>query len=135
MNNFRRSLFKKVPGTFFPKKVPGTFFPWEAYDDRILGHGDFVEAILKKTGEAPIAKKTCEAVLKEAAELSGVDQQEILRPGHGHKAAQARAIYCYMAKEAAGVDGTILCGQLGLSRSGISRLLEKGRRLLCAQGK
>jgi len=107
----------------------------EAYDDSILGHGDFVEEILKKAGEVPVAKKTSEAVLKEAAELSGVEQQEILRPGHGHKAAQARAIYCYMAKEAAGVDGTILCGQLGLSRSGISRLLEKGRRLLCAQGK
>jgi hypothetical protein len=107
----------------------------EAYDDRVLGSGDFIEEILRKAGEEPCERKTSEEVLKEAAELAGISREELLRPGHGHKASQGRAIYCYMAKEKAGVDGSALCGQLGLTRSGISRLVEKGRRLLCAQEK
>lgn len=107
----------------------------EAYDDRILGHGDFVEDIIKKAGEVSCVRETSEEVLKKASEMSGISQAEILRPGHGHKAAQGRAIYCYMAKEKAGVDGSALCGQLGLTRSGISRLVERGRRLLCVPEK
>lgn len=104
----------------------------EAYDERILGGGDFVEAILRKAGEACGADKTPAELLKEAAEIAGVTEAELLRPGHGRKAAAGRAIYCCMAKERIGVGGAELCRQLGVTRSGISRLVEKGRRLLAA---
>jgi REP element-mobilizing transposase RayT len=107
----------------------------DVYDDRIFGNEHFVENILRKAGEEPVVMKTSAEVLKEAAEMAGISQAEILRPGHGHKEAEGRAIYCYMAKEKAGVGGAALCSQLGLTRSGISRLVEKGRRLLCARGK
>lgn len=100
-------------------------------DPRILGEVDFVDSILKAAGES--ARKTLKSraeLLAEVEKNTGVPRYEILRPSRSRASAQARAMYCYLCKEEAGVSGTELRLELGVGQSAVSRLTTKGRKLM-----
>lgn len=42
---------------------------------------------------------------------------------------EARALYCYLAKERSGIGGARLLKELGISSGGISRLVIRGREI------
>ncbi|MDO8803526.1 MAG: transposase [Elusimicrobiota bacterium] len=99
-------------------------------DPRILGEGDFVEAILRAANEALAAPlKSREELLKTVEQSTGVPRKEILRPSHCWAPAQARALYCYLCKEKGGVSGAELRRELKIGQSAVSRLAAKGRKL------
>lgn len=100
-------------------------------DPRILGERDFVDSILKAAGES--ARKPLRSpaeLLSEVEKRTGVPREEILRPSRNRASAQARALYCYLCKEKAGVSGTELMRELRIGQSAVSRLTSKGRKLL-----
>ena len=100
-------------------------------DPRILGEGDFVEAILKAAGESVEDIRISRAeLLADVEKSTGVPSKEILRPSRNRKSARARALYCYFCREKAGVSGTELRRELGIGQSAVSRLTEKGRKLM-----
>lgn len=92
---------------------------------------DMLAEILKRTEKAveePRRERT--ELLQEASRLTGVPQEEILRPSRRRAAAKARAIYCCLCSEQGGVKGPELMAELRIHQSGISKLIAKGRELL-----
>ncbi len=92
---------------------------------------DIMEEILKKAesaAERPHRERA--ELLEEASRLTGVPCGEILRPSRIRAAARARAVYCWLCREQAGVTGPELMAELKMNQSGISKLIGKGRLLL-----
>ncbi|MBI5744941.1 MAG: transposase [Elusimicrobia bacterium] len=92
---------------------------------------DFVGDILKKVErleERPFRPRA--ELLAEASRLTGVACGDILHPSRIRAAAKARAVYCYLCREQAGVSGQELMEELEIKQSGISKLIAKGRALL-----
>ena len=92
---------------------------------------DVVEEMLRKAesaAERPRRERT--ELLEEASRLTGVPCGEILRPSRIRAAAGARAVYCWLCREQAGVTGPELMSELKMNQSGISKLIGKGRLLL-----
>lgn len=102
----------------------------ELYDGRILGDGDFVEAVLKEVeaGEAPDMGR--EDILKEAQLISGEKPGLIFNGGRARGAVKIRAVYCFLSREKRGLKGTDLMRELGLSSSAVSNLCKQGRELV-----
>ncbi len=95
---------------------------------------DIVEEILKKAQSAGERQRRGRAeLLEEASRLTGVPCGEILRPSRIRSAARARAVYCCLCREQAGVTGPELMAELKINQSGISKLIEKGRLLLASK--
>lgn len=92
---------------------------------------DIVEELLKKAESAAERPRRERAeLLEEASRLVGVPCGEILRPSRIRAAARARAVYCWLCREQAGVTGPELMAELKMNQSGISKLIGKGRLLL-----
>ena len=97
----------------------------------MFGGDDFVEGLLK-ADEKTIDResKSRAELLAEVSRLTGIQRAEILRPSRNRESARARAIYCYLCKEEAGVSGPELMAELKINQSGISKLINKGRDLI-----
>lgn len=107
-------------------RAGGKVFP----DQRILGEGDFVEAVLRAAGEAmQKTRKSRAEVLAEVETATGISREDILRRTRERGPASARAIYCYLCREAAGGSAVELTGELGITQSAISKLASRGRIL------
>ena len=102
----------------------------EFYDDRILGDGNFVEAVLKGIGAAETGDIGREEVLKETRRISGGNTDLIFNGGRMRVAAKIRAVYCFLSREKRGLKGTDLMCELKLSSGAISGLCRKGRELV-----
>lgn len=99
-------------------------------DQRILGEGNFVETVLRTAGEAMQKEKKSRAeVLAEVEAATGIPRVDILRRTRERGPANARAVYCYLCREAAGGSAMELTGELGITQSAVSRLASKGRIL------
>lgn len=107
----------------------------EMFDDRVLGGGDFVEAVLKESEGKSDAEVSVEDVRKEVEQKSGLPFKEISGRGRGREISRARALYCYLAKEKAGARGMELMKELRMSSGGISRLIIRGEEINAVDGK
>ena len=102
----------------------------EAFDDRILGSGEFVENIIKKIeGETSPERMTKEEVLREVERVTGVTKEDLLSAGRQPRIARGRALYCYLRKTAGGVNGAVLMKELKISSGAASYLAHKGRAI------
>lgn len=99
----------------------------ERFDERVLGHGEFVEAVLKEAGDVLEEKMSQEEILKIIHDKTGINKDEITGGSQVRRVARARAMYCYFAKERGGTKGAALAKELKLTSSAISRLIERGR--------
>lgn len=98
-------------------------------DQRILGESDFVESVLRVAGEAmEKPKKSRAEIVSQVETVTGVPREDIYRHTRERGPAQARAIYCYLCKEA-GKPAVILARELGICQSAVSRLATRGREL------
>ena len=121
-----------VPENAAPLKRAGSR---DLCDDRVLGGGGFVETVLREAEQAdrerPSRDEICAKILNEF----GVSFTEILSRSRERRVSKARAAYCYLAKEACRLDGGEILKELMLSSSGLSRLVVRGKALLCAANK
>lgn len=101
------------------------------FDQRVLGGGDFVEVVLKAAETAAsVPLKSREELLAEVEKCTGITTKNILRPQFARGPSRARAVYCYLCKEKGGATASDLMRELGISQSGVSKLISKGRRLV-----
>jgi REP element-mobilizing transposase RayT len=103
-----------------------------AFDDRILGSGEFVESLLaeQKTGHPQVPVIQLPVLVKQVAETLGLTPEEIRAPGRARQVTDARSVISYLAFRKMGYGGESVARELGISRSGVCRRAGIGERLV-----
>lgn len=103
----------------------------EPSDERILGTGKFVEEILRmqKTRRPESPQWDRSHILNLLKKELGISKEDLSGSRRDQKAAEARALYCYLAKEHAMVSGKVLEEDLNRTSGAISHLIQMGRML------
>lgn len=106
-------------------------------DERILGDGDFVERVLAEAEETLKRKYksgasglTLDGLAGRAAEIIGIDTDQVWSGGRQTKTVQARRLLCYWATNELGMSQAALSKRLELSPSAISLAVARGRELV-----
>lgn len=100
----------------------------EAYDERILGGGAFVEQILKyvePTGMHATTTSLNELVCL-VSRIFGVDSRALLSGSKLKELADARAAVCFVAIRKLGISGVLVAKMLTISRSGVVVAARRG---------
>jgi len=103
-----------------------------AYDERILGRGEFVEALIRDDAkhERMRPPRSLEELLREVSEITGVDVATIKRPGKARAASRARAIFCFIAVREYGYTGKEAGEATGLGSAGVCIAVRRGEELI-----
>jgi len=103
-----------------------------AYDERILGSGDFVEALTRGAGTCKQRRSpgSLSDLLHKVCEITGVDASKIDRPGRERAVASARAIFCCLAVRDYGYSGKEAGTATGLGSAGVSIAVRRGEELM-----
>jgi putative transposase len=101
----------------------------EAADERILGHGDFVESVL---GICEATKKpteiTIDGILAEVAGRTGVSKDEIVGESRGHAICKARREFYLIAHEKIGASLTALGKMTGRSHVAVLLAIDEAKK-------
>ncbi|MFO7646111.1 MAG: transposase, partial [Desulfosarcina sp.] len=110
-------------------------------DERILGDGQFVEAVLKAAQEHLERKYRLEAdgcdftwLVKRVAKQYGLEPQQILAAGKYPKTVKARSLLCYWATRELGMTTIELSKKLRLSQPTISQSAKRGQKIAQTKG-
>ncbi len=105
-------------------------------DERILGDGDFVDAVLSEAKEAYERKYRLKAkgidvdtVAQRAAKIVGIEPSQVWTPGKQPKVVQARSLLCYWATSELGVSQAWLSKRLKLFQPAVSHSVARGRAI------
>lgn len=107
----------------------------EAYDDRILGGGDFVEQILNQTEENTLPaslrdkQRMGEECLKRISKKFAITPQELHSGSRRHPVSAARALIAWELVSGCGWSITATGRSLGVSTSAISKILLRDKRV------
>ncbi|MBI5016006.1 MAG: transposase [Deltaproteobacteria bacterium] len=103
-----------------------------AYDERILGGGEFVESLWKEEGlrERLGPRLTLEELVERMATVEGLDRGALLRRSNRPKISEARAVVCALAVRELDYKGTEVGRALGLKRAGVSLAVRRGEAAL-----
>ena len=92
-------------------------------DERILGDREFVESVLKEADETIERRQWLKAqgydfqkVVSRAGELTGMDVEEVMKPGKQPQRVKARSLVCYWAVLELGLVGASVGKMLGMSQ-------------------
>jgi len=105
-------------------------------DERILGGGEFVEKVLKEDEE--LESKTSKLkregwdfkkVLHRAAEAVGLEPEDLMLRGRSNGRSQGRILMCKWMVVDLKESQIAVANKLGISRSAVSQLVQKGREL------
>ena len=104
-------------------------------DERILGESDFVEDILSQANEKFERKYELkrlgydlDRVAARAAEIYGIEVDDIYLKGKRQKRVKARSLFCFWAVHELGITLTELARRLGISVPGVGYSVERGER-------
>ena len=105
-------------------------------DERILGDGDFVEAVLSEANEAYERKYQLKAkgidvdkVAQRAAQIAGIELSQVWTSVKQPKVVQARSLLCYWTTSELGVSQAWLSKRLRISQPAISLSVARGRAI------
>ncbi len=102
-----------------------------AYDERILGAGSFVEAVLGVYQEAPAEKRVdFDTLLLSACSSFGVTLDELRGSARIKRIADARSYFAFRASKEVGLAGSEIARQLNTTRSAVSKMLRRGEQLV-----
>lgn len=104
---------------------------FQAYDERILGSGEFVEQIWR---EPPDPKSTATPLplgelMERVAAVFGIDVVALPRGCKERHVSDARGAICYIAIKRLGYHGIDLTKSLGISESGVVLAARRGEAL------
>jgi putative transposase len=104
----------------------------EAYDERILGSGGFVETLTGADSrpEAKRAPLPLVAILQKVCDVTEMDAEKLKRSGKERAAAGARAIFCFLAVREYGHTGKEVGSLTGLGSSGVSIAVRRGEEVM-----
>ncbi len=98
-------------------------------DPRILGDTAFVEHVLGRPDPGlSLLPPSLERILERVCAESMFTPAEIKGPSRARNVTEARAKFCFLAKEA-GIGGEVLSEELKRNSSAIAYLFAKGRKL------
>jgi hypothetical protein len=103
-----------------------------AYDDRILGSGDFVERLKqeKEISDRLDTRMTLSELITLVAKIAAIEPQELWGRGRKAEVTEARDIICYLAIRRLGCSGEAIGRALGITRSGVCRSGRRGADLM-----
>ncbi len=105
-------------------------------DERILGDGDFVEAVLKKAQEDLDRKSKLEAagysfdwLVGRVARQLEIEPKEVLAPGKYALNVKARSLLCYWGVRELGMTTVELAKRLDLAQPTVSQAVKRGQKI------
>jgi hypothetical protein len=105
----------------------------EAYDERILGSGDFVHAVIKETEEKQLRQiklrrkgLTLDRIIEQEVKKSRISIQELKTGSRRKAASETRAKIAARAVTDIGASCAEIARHLGVCTSSISRVVAKG---------
>jgi hypothetical protein len=103
-----------------------------AFDERILGSGEFVEMLTQgaSAGEPRKPRLTLAELLAIVCSVTGVSAEQMQRPGKERAVARAKAIYCCLAVRENGFTGTEAGKVVKIASAGASIAVRRGSELL-----
>ncbi len=106
----------------------------EAYDERVLGSGAFVEELWRheELRDRLAPPLTLGDLIDRAAEAFGVDPDRVRRRSRDPAVSRARGVVCHVAVHELGLNGAEVGRALGMGQSGVSRAAARGRQLWLA---
>lgn len=114
---------------------PETNKDLEAYDDRILGSGEFVEAILKeaKLKEECQYKKngiSLEELINKVCKYTRIKIEELLTDGRLKHISKTRAIICHLGIRHLGYSASSLSHSLNIKHPSVLTAAERGKQFV-----
>jgi REP element-mobilizing transposase RayT len=110
-------------------------------DERILGEGEFVEAVLKAAKENLKRKYQLEAqgygfdwLVGRVARQCGIEPKDVLAPGKYARSVEARSLLCYWGTREFGMTTVELAQRLNLAQPTVSQAVMRGQKIAEAQG-
>jgi len=104
----------------------------EEGDERILGGGDFVHAILKETEERELRQlklkrsgRTIQRIIDEECKTAGISPREVMNGVRRRAVSRLRAAIVSRGRTELGLSSAEMARHLGVAASSISRLTEK----------
>ena len=104
---------------------------YEAYDQRILGSGNFVEQLQHETQTSGIALSSVslEGIVRSIAHIFSIEPASLRQGGRRKELSDARGALCYIAVIKLGVSGASVARMLNISRSGVSLAARRGEEI------
>jgi REP element-mobilizing transposase RayT len=110
-------------------------------DERILGDGDFVDALLSETNERferyyEIRRRgfNLEKIAEHAEKLCEVAVDDIFSRSKQPGKVKARSLFCYWASSALGIKHLELARRIGISGPGVGTCVERGKQIAAEDG-
>jgi len=104
---------------------------YEAYDERILGSGEFVERLQQETQSSGSAISTVsmEEVILRISRIYSIEPASLRQGGKRKVLSDARGALCYVAVVKMGINGASVARMLNISRAGISLASRRGEEI------
>jgi REP element-mobilizing transposase RayT len=104
----------------------------EEGDERILGSGEFIHAILKETGERELRQlklkrsgKTIQKIITEECKKTGISPVEVMNGVRRRVVSSLRAVIALRGRTELGLSSAEMARHLGVAASSISRVVER----------
>jgi putative transposase len=106
----------------------------EAYDERVLGSGDFVERLWQETERLPVrdASLPLDDIIARVAAAFSLDAAVLCGGSKRKEVADARAVLCYLATRSSGCNGVELANKINITRSAVVHAAARGQNI-CTQ--
>lgn len=108
----------------------------EESDERILGTGDFVHAIMREVEERQLRQtrlrrrgKGIDDIIREECRKRDVNEQELIRGSRRRKVSQTRAVIALRCREEIGCSGAEIARHLGVNTTSINRAVERAEEI------
>jgi REP element-mobilizing transposase RayT len=104
---------------------------YEAYDDRILGSGSFVEQLHQETessGSLTSGVSLAE-VIRRVSQKYLIESASLRHGGKRRELSEARGVVCYIAVIKMGISGASVARTLNISRAGVSLAARRGEEI------
>lgn len=104
---------------------------YEAYDERILGSGNFVEQLQRETEAPGIATSSVslEEIIRSIAQIFSIEPGSLQQGGKRKELSAARGVLCYIAVIKLGISGASVARKLSVSRAGVSLAARRGEEI------
>ena len=129
-------LVRSVGGWTALKALRGSKYRM-ASDERILGDGDFVEAVLKEANEQMERKYRLAAdgfdlnrIAQKVADLVNIPVESVWEKSRRPQVVMARDLISYWANLELGISMTTLAKRFGLSQPAVSMAVRRGEKLV-----
>ena len=104
---------------------------YEAYDERILGSGNFVEQLQQEmqASGAETSSVSLEEIILSIARIYSIEPASLLQGGKRKELSAARGALCYIAVIKIGINGASVARMLNVSRAGVSLAARRGEEI------